>query len=265
VHDLNQQEIEAFGHRLAECGRTKQQIDPPSVTYPAINYDEAYAIQEVMVRDLVAGGWTISGKKVGLTSESMRKSSNIHEPDYGYTFHQKCFDNGVSLPMADFVAPRIECELAFRLKKDLAGETITREQVLDATEYVVACMEVVDFRIFRDKVQRLVQDSIADNAAFGAYILGDTPLKVDKVDLTLVPYIFEVNHHQQEVSCGAAVYDDPALSVAWLAQRFTQLGNPLKAGEMILSGSAVSSVPVKAGDHLRCSFGPFGEVSCTFV
>ena len=262
---MNQKEIETFGHRLAECSRTKQQIDQPSVTFPDITYDEAYAIQEVMVQDLVRSGWTISGKKVGLTSEAMRKAANIYEPDYGYAFHQRCFDNGVTLAMDDFLAPRIECELAFRLKNDLDGEHISREQVLDATEYVVACMEVVDFRIFRDKVQRLVQDSIADNAAFGASILGDVPLNPGQVDLTLVPYIFEINHRQQEVSCGAAVYNDPAKSVAWLAERFTQLGNPLKAGEIILSGSAVSSVAVQAGDYLRCTFGPFGEVSCSFV
>lgn len=262
---MNQQEIEQFGRRLAECYHTKQQIDQPSVTYPDLTYEEAYAIQRVMVEELVKEGLTISGKKVGLTSSAMRKAANIYEPDYGYTFHQCCYPNGAVLPMADFLVPRIECELAFRLKADLAGEHITREQVLAATDYVAACLEVVDFRIFRDKVQRLVQDSIADNAAFGAYILGDVALPPEQVDLALVPYIFEVNHRQQEVSCGAAVYDDPALSVAWLAERFTQLGNPLRAGEIILSGSAVSSVLVHQGDHLRCTFGPFGEVSCTFI
>lgn len=262
---MNQKEIEAFGHLLAQSSKTRQQVDQPSVTYPDITYEEAYAIQEVMVRELVEGGFTISGKKVGLTSNSMRKAANIYEPDYGYIFHQKCYANGAVLPMEHFIAPRIECELAFRLKADLEGDQITPEQVIAATEYVVACIEVVDFRIFRDKVQRLVQDSIADNAAFGAYVLGDTPLPPDAEDLKLVPYIFEVNHQQTEVSCGAAVYDDPARSVAWLAQRFTALGNPLKKGELILSGSAVSSVPVKAGDHLRCGFGPFGEVSCMFV
>lgn len=262
---MNRKEIEQFGHRLAESSRTRRQIDQPSVTYPDITCEEAYAIQQVMVDELVADGMTISGKKVGLTSNAMRRAANIYEPDYGYIFHQQCYANGAVLPMERFTAPRIECELAFLLKEDLVGEHITREQVLAATEYVVACMEVVDFRIFRDKFQRLVQDSIADNAAFGAYILGDIPLGAEEVDLALVPYIFEMNHHQQEVSCGAAVYDDPALSVAWLAERFIQLGNPLKAGELILSGSAVSSVPVQAGDSLRCTFGPFGEVSCSFV
>jgi len=262
---VKQIEIEQFGHRLAECCRTKQQIDQPSVTYPDITYEEAYAIQQVMVDDLVKTGLTVSGKKVGLTSNAMRKAANIFEPDYGYIFHQYCYANGAELPREAFLAPRIECELAFCLKEDLAGAHITREQVIAATDYIAACLEVVDFRIFRDKVQRLVQDSIADNAAFGAYVLGDVSLPPEQVDLTLVPYIFEVNYRQQEVSCGAAVYDDPALSVAWLAERFTQLGSPLRAGEMILSGSAVSSVLAHKGDHLRCSFGPFGEVSCTFI
>ena len=262
---MTQKEIEAFGLRLAESSRTLQQIDMPSLTYPDITYQEAYAIQDVMARELVKDGWTISGKKVGLTSNAMRRASNIYEPDYGFIFHQRCYANGVQLPMAQFLAPRIECELAFLLKEDLLGEHVTREQVIQATEYVVACLEVVDFRIFRDKAQRLVQDSIADNAAFGAYILGDVPLKPEDVDLPLVPYIFEVNHQQTEVSCGAAVYDDPARSVAWVAEKFIELGSPLRKGELILSGSAVSSVPVEAGDHLRCSFGPFGEVSCMFV
>lgn len=262
---MTRQEIEAFGRALARSSRTRAQIDPPSVNYPAITYEEAYAIQTVMVEELVRDGYTVSGKKVGLTSRAMRQAANIYEPDYGYIFHQCCYPNGAALPINAFTAPRIECELAFHLRADLEGGHITREQVMAATDYVVCCMEVVDFRIYRDKVQRLVQDSIADNAAFGAYILGDVPLRPADVDLALVPYIFECNDVQTEVSCGAAVYDDPALAVAWLAEQFTRLGNPLRKGELILSGSAVSSVAVAPGDHLRCSFGPFGDVSCSFV
>lgn len=262
---MKQQEIETFGHLLADGAKTKRQVDQPSLTYPDVTYDEAYAIQEVMVRDLVARGRTISGKKVGLTSNAMRKAANIYEPDYGYIFHQDCYPNEAILQTDDFLAPRIECELAFRLKEDLVGEHITAERVLDATEYIVACLEVVDFRIFRDKAQRLVQDSISDNAAFGAYVLGDIPVEPGKVDLKMVPYIFEVNNRQCEVACGAAVYNDPALSVAWLAEKFIKLGDPLRKGEMILSGSAVASVAVQKGDHLCCRFGPFGEVRCSFV
>ena len=262
---MTQKEIKEFGLQLAESMKTHQQIERPSLNYPDITYDEAYAIQRVMVNKLLEGGWVSSGKKVGLTSTTMRRAANIYEPDYGFIFHQCGYSNESTLHVEQFLQPRVECELAFMLRKDLEGSSITREQVLDATEYIVACLEVCDFRIYRDRGQRLVQDSIADNAAFGAYVLGDVPIKPGKVDLTLVPYIFSVNHQQVEASCGAAVYDDPVLAVAWLAQRFSELGDPLRSGELILSGSATASVPINAGDHLQCFFGPFGNVSCSLI
>lgn len=262
---MNQKEIEKIGYNLFQASKTHEQIDPPSVAHPDISYEDAYAIQQVMVRYMIADGYSLSGKKVGLTSNAMRRMANIFEPDYGYIFNEVCYPSGIELPASQFILPRIECELAFMLKEDLKGEHITKDQVLSATEYIVCCMEICDFRILREKYQRLIQDSISDNAAFGAYVLGDKPLKPYEVNLALVPYIFELNHKQVEVSCGAAVYNDPALSVAWLAERFAKLGNPLQKGEMILSGSAVASVPAKAGDYFRCSFGPFGDVDCSFV
>jgi 2-keto-4-pentenoate hydratase len=195
----------------------------------------------------------------------MRKVANIFEPDYGYIFNEVCYPNDVELPMSQFIEPRIECELAFMLKEDLLGKKISKEDVLNATDYIVCCIEICDFRIFREKHKRVIQDSISDNAAFGAYVLGDKPIKPDEYNLMMVPFVFEYNNKQIETSCGAAVYNDPALSVAWLAERFSELGNPLRKGEMILSGSAVASVNVKANDHLRCAFGPFGEVRCSFI
>jgi len=262
---MNQTDILRIGHGLFVASKTHEQVNPPSVAHPDITYEDAYAIQRAMIQDMVADHYTVSGKKVGLTSKAMRRAANIFEPDYGYIFHELSYPSGIELPVTQFLLPRIECELAFMLKADIEGDHITRDQVLSATEYIVCCMEVCDFRIYREKFQRVIQDSIADNAAFGAYVLGDIPLKPHDADLALVPYIFEVNNRQVESSCGAAVYNDPALSVAWLAERFTQLGNPLKKGELILSGSAVESVAAKAGDYFRCSFGPFGDVSCSFV
>lgn len=245
---------------------THKQVDAPSTFFPDISYEEAYDIQKIFIEKLKTNEkFHICGKKVGLTSKAMRKVSGINEPDYGYIFSDRCFTNGSIIPLDLFVAPRIECELAFRLKKDLNQKKVSVEDVINATEYVVCCMEICDFRMFRDKKQRLVQDSICDDAAFGGYIIGDRPLDIRNVDLSLVPYAFEVNNRQVEVSSGAAVYDDPAASVAWLAERFYLIGEPLQAGELILSGSAVASVPVERGDHFRCQFGEFGEVSCTFL
>jgi len=231
-----------------------------------MTYDEAYAIQRVFVEKMVStSGYHVSGKKVGLTSKAMRKLSNIYEPDYGIMFHELYYPNESKISCGTLIEPRVECEIAFKLNKSLDHGDVTREDVLDATEFVVCSMEICDFRMFRDKVQRRIQDSIADNAAFGAYVLGDVPFSPKTFDLSMIPFIFEVNNQQTEVSCGAAVFDDPVLSVAWLANTFYRLGNPLKSGEVILSGSAIASLPAAAGDYFRCRFGPLGEVSCQFV
>ncbi|MCR4672987.1 MAG: fumarylacetoacetate hydrolase family protein [Lachnospiraceae bacterium] len=262
---MNKAEINMFGEAFYRACLSHQQIDVPSLTHPDISYEEAYAIQNVFVDFLKKDGYTVSGKKVGLTSKAMREAANIYEPDYGYIFSEMAYENDSVLSFDNFIVPRIECELAFKLKKDLDMPNVTVKDVMEATEYVVACMEVCDFRLYRDKVQRLVQDSISDNAAFAAYVLGDMPVPVKDRDLSLVPYIFSVNNHVVEASCGAAVYDNPALSVAWLANTFNKLSDPLRKGEIILSGSAVASVAVQRGDHFRCGFGDFGEVSCTFV
>lgn len=262
---MNRKEIEAYGDAFFQAYQTHAQIDIPSLKHPDITYEEAYAIQRVLVEKLKANGMTIAGKKIGLTSQAMRKAANIYEPDYGFIFMEWGHFNGCELPRSAFIAPRIECELAFRLKHDLNKPNITPEDVVEATEYAMCCMEICDFRMFRDKAQRLVQDSIADDAAFGGYVLGDIALDIRGKDLSLIPYIFEVNNRQTEVSCGCAVYNDPVCSVAWLANTFYALGEPLKKGELILSGSAVASVPAESGDHFRCRFGEFGEVSCKFI
>lgn len=262
---MTKEQILSMGQALYQAFRTHQQVDCPSVHYKDVTYEEAYAIQRVMIEEMKKSGMTVSGKKVGLTSKAMRRVSGINEPDYGFIFSDLSYSNESEIPFGSFIAPRIECELAFKLKADLDKKDISMQNVLEATEYVVPCLEICDFRIYRDKVQRLITDSIADNAAFGGYVLGDKPIPLAGVDLSLVPFAFEVNNVQTEVSCGAAVYDDPALSVAWLANTFCRVGDPLRRGEWVLSGSAVASVPAKQGDHFRCRYGSLGEVSCKFV
>lgn len=262
---LTQEIIKELGEAYAHAYETHEQIDPPSVKYPEITYEDAYAIQRVFVSRLKEKGMKISGKKVGLTSNAMRKIANIYEPDYGFIFSELCYNNESEIPIEKYIAPRIECEIAFKLCEDLDKPDITNEDIIKATKYVVCCMEICDFRMYRDKFQSKIQDSIADDAAFGGYILGDNPVRLDEYDLSTIPYSFEVNNKQVEVSCGAAVYNDPVSSMAWLANTFYKIGEPLRKGELVLSGSAVASVEVKKGDHLTCKYGPLGEVSCTFI
>ncbi len=239
-------------------------VTPPSHIYPDMDYEDAYAIAGEIVRQYLEDGYTAAGKKVGLTSNAMRKLGGIYEPDYGIIFNETCYANESSVKAADFVQPGVEAEVGFRLKADLIGENITAEDVLRATEYVVPCLEIVDVRQRMD-VPRKVFDSIADNASYGAYIIGDTPIRPYEIDLGLIGYVYEHNNRQAEVSCGAAVLDHPAQAIAWLANRFRAVGNPLRAGEFVLSGSAITMQMAKAGDNFRCRYGKLGEVSVNFV
>lgn len=239
-------------------------VTPPSHLYPAIDDDDAYAIADEIVKHYIADGYTVSGKKVGLTSKAMRDLGGIYEPDYGVIFNELCYCNEGEIPAANFVQPAVEAEIGFKLKADLVGENITPEDVLRATEYIVPCLELVDVRQRMD-VPRKVYDSIADNASFGAYVIGDTPIMPYEVDLGLIGYVYEHNNRQAEVACGAAVLDHPANAIAWLANKFMSKGDPLRAGEFVLSGSAITMQMAKAGDNFRCRYGRFGEVSVNFV
>lgn len=239
-------------------------VIPPSHLYPAIDYDDSYAIASEIVRLYREDGYTVAGKKVGLTSNAMRKLGGIYEPDYGVIFHELCYVNESTIPATSFVQPGVEAEIGFRLKADLTGKNITPDDVLHATEYIVPCLELVDVRQRLD-LPRKVFDSIADNASFGAFVMGDNPLLPYDVDLGLIGYVYEHNNRQTEVSCGAAVLDHPAKAIAWLANRFQDVGDPLRAGEFVLSGSAITMQMAKPGDNFRCRYGKFGEVSVNFV
>ena len=261
---LNEKEIKNQGLVHYQSIRHHTPVMPPTYLYPSMDYDDAYAIANDIVKRYQLDGFTIAGKKVGLTSQAMRNCGGIYEPDYGFIFNETCYPNETTLNMSDFVQPGVEAEIAFKLKADLIGENISPDDVLRATEYIVLCLEIVDVRQKLD-IPRKIFDSIADNASYGAFIIGDTPVMPYTIDLGLIGYVYEHNNHQTEVSCGAAVLDHPANAVAWLANKFYRLGTPLKAGEFVLSGSAITLQMAQPGDNFRCRYGKLGEVSVNFV
>ena len=261
---MTQEQILEQGKIHYESCRRCEAVIPPSHLYPDINDADAYAIAGEIVRRYLADGFTLAGKKIGLTSKAMRDLGGIYEPDYGIIFNELCYANDSSIPAANFVQPAVEAELGFKLKADLDFENIGIDDVLRATEYIVPCLELVDVRQRLD-MKRVVYDSIADNASFGAYVIGDEPILPYEVDLGLVGYVYEVNNRQKEVACGAAVLDHPAKAIAWLANKFYSVGNPLRAGEFVLSGSAIKMEMAKPGDYFRCRYGRFGEVSVHFT
>ena len=261
---LNKDSIQRYGDELYEALRGRQTVDPLTEREPEITIDDAYHVSLRMLDRRLADGERVIGKKIGVTSKAVQNMLNVHQPDFGYLTDRMVYANGDEMPVSrELIAPRAEGEIAFILNKDLEGPGVTNAQVLAATECVMPCFEIVDSRI-RDW-QIKIQDTVADNASCGMFVLGDTALSPRKLDLATCGMVMEKNGEICATGAGAAALGSPVNCVAWLANTLGRFGIKLQAGEVILSGSLVPLQPVTAGDYVHVSVGGLGTASVRFV
>ncbi|MFD0916402.1 2-oxo-hept-4-ene-1,7-dioate hydratase [Pseudahrensia aquimaris] len=258
----------AIADALFEAERTGVQIAIPSVQHPDITMDDAYDIQQGFVSRKQAAGRSIIGWKIGLTSKAMQYALNIDIPDSGVLLDDMAFDHGASIPKGRFIEPRIEAEIAFVMKAPLSGESVTREDVIAATDFVAPSLEILDTRVVRKDATtgqaRRVFDTISDNAANAGVVLGVQRHAVDAHDLRWVGAIVSRNGEVEETGLGAGVLNDPVESVVWLARRMALYGQAIEAGHVILSGSFIRPVECPSGSEIHADFGAFGSVDLTF-
>ena len=261
---MEQTRIQAFGDELYQAMLNREAVAPLTDRGEDITINDAYHISLRMLERRLADGASIVGKKIGVTSKAVQNMLNVHQPDFGYLTDDMVFNSGEVMPISDrLIAPRAEGEIAFILKKDLAGPGVTNADVLAATECVMPCFEIVDSRIRDWKIA--IQDTIADNASCGLFVLGDQAVSPRKVDLVTCGMVVEKNGAVLSTGAGAAALGSPVNCVAWLANTLGRFGITLKAGEVILSGSLVPLEPVKAGDFMRVDIGGIGSASVRFV
>lgn len=261
---MDKQRIQALGDELYQAMISREPVDPLTGRGEAITLDDAYHISLRMLERRLAAGGSVIGKKIGVTSKAVQHMLNVHQPDFGYLTDDMVFNSGEVMPISErLIAPRAEGEIAFILKKDLTGPGVTNADVLAATESMMPCFEIVDSRIRDWKIQ--IQDTVADNASCGLFVLGDQAVSPRKVDLVTCGMVVEKNGSVLSAGAGAAALGSPVNCVTWLANTLGEFGISLKAGEVILSGSLVPLEPVKAGDTMRVDIGGIGSASVRFA
>lgn len=261
---MEQTRITALGDELYAALRERRTVEPLTEREPEITIDDAYHISLRMLERRLADGERVVGKKIGVTSKAVQNMLGVHQPDFGYLTDRMLYANGEEMPISEqLIAPRAEGEIAFILKRDLEGPGVTNAQVLAATECVMPCFEIVDSRIRDWKIR--IQDTVADNASCGLFVLGDTALSPRKLDLATCGMVMEKNGEICATGAGAAALGSPVNCVAWLANTLGRFGIKLEAGEVILSGSLVPLQPVAAGDHVHVAVGGLGTASVRFV
>lgn len=243
---------------LRRAGETREPVPPISARHPELTVADAYAIQGIN-----AEGRPISGHKIGLTSVAMQEMLGVDAPDYGRIFTEELLASGAEVARAELIAPKVEPEIAFALREEIAGPGVTADQVLAATDHVRPAIEVIDSRIADWKIGLV--DTVADNASCARVVLGDrlTALGAD-LDLAVVQVDLRLDGETVQSGAGSAVLGHPAEAVAWLANAVGEFGVTLAAGDVIMPGSLTAAAPFVAGTRAVADFGALGkvEVSC---
>lgn len=262
---LDPAKIEQLGDELYTALREGKTLAPLTDREADITIEDAYYISLRFVnRRVDDDGEKIVGKKIGVTSKPVQEMLGVFQPDFGFLTDKMEYPNGAEVPVAgNLIAPRAEAEIAFRLKKDLVGPGVTEQDVLEATESIIPCFEIVDSRI--DNWQIKIQDTVADNASCGVYVLGENEVDPNDFDLPNLKVTVKKNGEPLSEGLGSAVQGDPLTAVAWLANTLGEFGIPFKAGEVILSGSLVALEPVGPGDLMEMDLEGVGTASVKFV
>lgn len=261
---MDKKKIEALGDELYGALRSRSTVEPLTEREAGITIEDSYHISQRLMDRRLEDGEGIIGKKIGVTSKAVQDMLNVHQPDFGYLTDVMVYASGDEMPISELlIQPKAEGEIAFILKRDLQGPGISGADVLRATEGVMPCFEIVDSRIRDWKIK--IQDTIADNASCGLFVLGDSLVDPRRVDLATCGMVLEKNGDIVATGAGAAALGSPVNCVAWLANTLGRFGIGLQAGEVILSGSLVPLLPIGPGDSMALAVGGIGKASIRFT
>jgi len=224
--------------------------------------EHAYRIQQINIQRQLAAGGRAVGRKIGLTSKIVQAQLGVDTPDFGTLLDTMAFGDGEEIPFGRTHQPKVEAEIALVLEYDLPHERHTIADIVGSTAYVLPAIEVVGSRIANWDIRLL--DTVADNASSGLFVLGTRPVKLGDLDLVRCGMVMERRGEQVSVGAGAACLGNPLNAAVWLADMMVRVGQPLQAGDVVLTGALGPMVAVQAGDVFSAKIESLGEVRAVF-
>ncbi len=262
---MQTEKVAQYGDELYEALRACSTVTPLTERESEITIEDAYKISLRMLQQREnRDGEKVVGKKIGVTSDAVQQMLGVFQPDFGFLTDAMEYPDGARIPLGqNLIQPKAEGEIAFLLKAKLMGPGVTEQDVLDATEVIMPCFEIVDSRVQDWKIK--IQDTVADNASCGAYVLGQSKADPREFDLPSLKLQLFKNGELEAEGLGSAVQGNPLTAVAWLANTLGEFGIPFNAGEVILSGSLTPFINIAPGDNLRIEVEGVGSVACSFA
>ena len=249
--------------QLSGAEANRRPTEPLTQSFPALSVPDAYRIQQANVQRRLARGERVVGHKIGLTAKAMQELFRVSEPDYGHLLDTMMHAAGEPLDLSELIDPQIEVEPAFVLGKRLKGPNVQVEDVLDATDHVCVCFEVIDSRIIDWRIR--LQDTVADNGSSARVVLGSAQVQPASIELDQLDTELELDGVVVETGNTGAILGHPARGIAWLANRIAEFGIVLERGHIVLPGTCTRSVRI--GGHRRAvgRIAGLGEVSLEFT
>ncbi|SHK28166.1 2-keto-4-pentenoate hydratase [Pseudonocardia thermophila] len=249
----------AMARALYDARRTRVPIAPFTDADPTLGMAEGYAVQQELIKLLLADGDEIIGRKVGLTSKPMQKLIGVDSPDHGPVLASTVYNDGDEIPLSRFIAPKVEAEIVFVMKDRLQGPGVTVTQAHAAIAGAVAGMEIVDSRIADWRIK--LADTVADLASNGALAMSSRIVPLEGLDTRLIGMTLTRNGELIDTGAGAAALGDPIAVVAWLANVLGENGVALEPGHVVMTGALHAAVPMNPGDVFRAEFDRLGPIT----
>lgn len=254
--------LQEIADLLDGAARSGQPIDPVRTRLPEGDLAAAYEVQQINTRRALAQGRRLTGRKIGLTSVAVQKQLGVDQPDFGMLFADMAVADGAEIAWSRVMQPKCEAEVALVLEHDLDGTDLTPVDILRATAYALPAIEIVGSRIGNWDIR--ITDTIADNASSGLYVLGQQPVRLEALDLRLAGMVMERGGEPVSFGVGAACLGHPLNAALWLARTMAAAGQPLRAGDVVLTGALGPMAPVQPGDVFEARIQGLGSVRAVF-
>jgi len=260
---MSKQNIEAAAKRLREAAKTGITCQPVRDLIGETDLEQAYQVQKINNNFRIAEGARIVGSKIGLTSPVVQQHFGISQPDFGMLWSDKEVWNNGEISVKEIMQPKAEAEIAFVLGKDLTSPSLTSIDIISAIDYALASIEIVGSRIEAWDIR--ITDTIADNASASHFVVGHKPVRLENLDLINCGMVMYKNGEKVSEGRGGECLGSPINAMLWLAKKMASIGNPMRAGDVVLTGALGPMVNISAGDSFKAEIEGLGEVSVNFT